>query len=394
MPKPYPKEFRADVVAVARTGHAPITQIAKDFGISEASLHNWMKKAEIEDGHRPGLTDADRKELRELKKRNRLLEQENEVLRRAAAYLSQANLPKIVFPLVREMAAAGARIRVPVAVACRVLGFSTQGYYKWLKEPASRRERDDAEVINKLVEIHEDDPTLGYRFLTDELEDAGIVASENRVHRLCQIGGIQASHAKKKGRAGKPGPPVHDDLLATVDENGRIRHHFTAKAPNQVWLTDITEHHTREGKLYLCAVKDVFSNRIVGHSIDTRMKSSLATAAIRNAIALRGPEKTICHSDRGSQFRSRKVVRLLRTHGLQGSMGRVGSAGDNASMESFYSLLQKNVLSTRSWDTREELRHAIVYWIEAKYNRRRRQRGLGKLTPVEFEMINQPAAAG
>lgn len=93
MPKPFPKEFRDDVVAVARTGHAPISQIAKDFGVSEATLHNWLKKAEVEDGLRPGLTDAERRELREVKKRNRLLEQENEVLRRAAAYLSQANLP-------------------------------------------------------------------------------------------------------------------------------------------------------------------------------------------------------------------------------------------------------------------------------------------------------------
>jgi len=300
----------------------------------------------------------------------------------------------MIYPLVREMAAAGARIRVPVAVACRVLGFSTQGYYKWLKEPVSRRDRADASVINRLVEIHEDDPTLGYRFLTDELEDAGIKCSENRVHRLCQIGGIQASHAKRKGKTGKPGPPVHDDLLATEDEHGRIVHSFKAAGPNQVWLTDITEHRTREGTLHLCAVKDVFSNRIVGRSIDIRMKSSLAAAAIGNAIALRDPENTICHSDRGSQFRSRKVARLLRANGLQGSMGRVGSAGDNAAMESFFSLLQKNVLNTRRWETREELRHTIVYWTEARYNRRRRQRALGKLTPVEFEMINQPAAAG
>ena len=93
MPAPYPKEFRDDVVAVARQGRAPLSQIAKDFGISEGTLSNWLKKADIEDGHRPGLTEADRAELRELKKRNRLLEQENEVLRRAAAYLSQANLP-------------------------------------------------------------------------------------------------------------------------------------------------------------------------------------------------------------------------------------------------------------------------------------------------------------
>lgn len=95
-----------------------------------------------------------------------------------------------------------------------------------------------------------------------------------------------------------------------------------------------------------------------------------------------------------AQFRSRKVTGLLRSHGLKGSMGRVGAAGDNASMESFYSLLQKNVLNTRRWETREELRMAIVYWIEVKYNRRRRQRKLGRLAPVEFETINQPAYVG
>ena len=128
----------------------------------------------------------------------------------------------MIFPLVREMAAPGARIRVPVAVACRVLGFSTQAYYKWRAEPIGKRERDDAETINKLVDLHEDDPTLGYRFLADELEHTGTRACENRVHRLCKIGGIKASHASKKGKAGKPGPPVHDDLLAIEDEHGRI----------------------------------------------------------------------------------------------------------------------------------------------------------------------------
>ena len=118
---------------------------------------------------------------------------------------------------------------------------------------------------------------------------------------------------------------------------------------------------------------------------------SLAAAALRNAIALRSPDGTIVHSDRGSQFRSKKVVRILKNNGLKGSMGRVGSSGDNAAMESFFSLLQKNVLDTRRWNSREELRLAIVTWIETKYNRRRRQRALGKLTPVEFEMI-YPAA--
>lgn len=188
---------------------------------------------------------------------------------------------------------------------------------------------------------------------------------------------------------------MHDDLLATVDDKGRVTHDFTGAAdgPNQVWLTDISEHPTGEGKLYLCAVKDVYSNKIVGYSIDSRMKSALASSAIRNAIALRSPDNTIVHSDRGSQFRSKKVVRLLKNNGLRGSMGRVGSSGDNAAMESFFSLLHNNVLDTKRWATREELRLAIVTWIETKYNRRRRQRALGKVTPVEFEMIYTAADA-
>ncbi len=292
------------------------------------------------------------------------------------------------------MAAAGSRIRVPVAVACRVLGLTTQGYYKWLKDPVCQRDYDDAHLIDVLYELHSDDATLGYRFLTDELDlEHGIVVGENRVHRLCRIAGITASHHKKRSKAGSTGPAPHDDLLAVVDEHGVVRHEFTADGPNRVWLWDISEHPTREGKLYACAIKDVWSNKIVGYSIDSRMKSGLAMAAMRNAIALRSPIGTVCHSDRGGQFRAKKVQRLLANNGLVGSMGRSYGAGDNASMESFFSLLQKNVLDTQRWDTREELRLAIVTWIETKYNRRRRQRGLGKLTPVEFEMIYAAAQA-
>ena len=278
-------------------------------------------------------------------------------------------------------------------MACRVLGFSTQGYYKWLNAGVSQRDFDDAHVITTLHDIHRDDPTLGYRFLTDELEKVGIIASENRVWRLCSAEGIFASHHRRKSKAGRPGPAVHDDLLAVVDAKGRVTHDFSATRPDEKWLTDITEHRTAEGKLYLCAVKDCYSRRIVGYSIGSRMKSSLAAAAIGNAIGLRSPEGTICHSDRGSQFRSRKVMRIVKNNGLKGSMGRVASAGDNAAMESFFSLLQKNVLNTRRWDTREELRLAIVIWIETKYNRNRRQRRLGKSTPVEFEKMNKAAHA-
>ena len=139
---------------------------------------------------------------------------------------------------------------------------------------------------------------------------------------------------------------------------------------------------------------DLFSNRIVGWAIDSRMKARLVVAAIEMAVARRDDDVAGCifHTYRGSQFRARKVHRALARHGLVGSMGQVGSAGDNAAMESFFALLQRNVLDRRRWATRDELRIAIVTWIERTYHRRRRQRVLGRLTPIEFELLHTPVA--
>jgi len=281
----------------------------------------------------------------------------------------------MIYPLVRGLAADG----IPVVVTCRVLGFTPQAFFKWRAKPVCNRDWSDAHLVDAARQIHADDPAFGYRFIADELAyEHGIKASENRVHRLCTSHGIFSAVARKRGRGPGAGPPVHDDL---------VRRLFTATGPDELWLTDITEHRTDEGKLYLCAVKDAFSHRIVGYSIDDRMKASLAVAALRNAIGLRCPEATVVHSDRGSQFRSAKFVRLLRNNGLHRSMGRVGACADNAAMESFFALLQKNVLDRQRWSSREELRLAIVSWIERTYHRRRRQRALGKLTPIEFETI-------
>ena len=135
---------------------------------------------------------------------------------------------------------------------------------------------------------------------------------------------------------------------------------------------DITEHWTREGKLYLCAIKDVFSNRIAGYSIDSRMKSQLAVSALRPVAAVRWLA-ALCTPIADLNSSARSFVHALGRYEMVGSMGRVGAAGDNAAMESFFSLLQKNVLNRRRWATREELRIAIVTWIERTYHRPRRQ---------------------
>jgi putative transposase len=283
----------------------------------------------------------------------------------------------MIYPLVRDLAADG----VPIAVTCRELGFTPQAYRKWRSRPVSEREWADAHLVDAARDIHHDDPEFGYRFIADDLERSyGIRASENRVARLCSQHGIFSRLSAKKRRGGRrPGPPVQGD---------HVRRDFSAEAPNRVWFADITEHPTSEGKLYICCLKDAWSNRIVGYSMAERMTAELAVSALANAVALRGAVAgTIVHSDRGGQFGSLKFRRALADARLVGSMGRAGTCADNAAMESFFSLLQGNVLDRQRWSTREELRLATVHWIERTYHRRRRQRALGRLTPVEFETV-------
>ncbi len=274
---------------------------------------------------------------------------------------------------------------IPVAVTCRVLGLSRQPYYRWLANPITAAELAEAYRANALLDAHRDDPEFGYRFLAEEAAAAGEVMCERTAWRICRDNTWWSVFGKKRGKNGKrPGPPVHDDL---------VQRKFSAGAINQLWLTDITEHRTEEGKLYLCAVKDVFAGRIVGYSMSDRMEARLAVNALENAVSRRGDVAgCVVHSDRGSQFRSRKYVHALNAHHLIGSMGQVGAAGDNAAMESFFALLQKNVLDRRRWQTREQLRTAIVIWIERTYHRRRRQSRLGRLTPIEYETIMNPVA--
>ena len=218
----------------------------------------------------------------------------------------------MIYPLVLDLAADG----IPVAVTCRVLGFSKQAFYQWKAQPISQRDWDDAHLINVAMDIHHDDPAFGYRFIADELARA-------RHHRRREPGRpalLPAADLVGVRQETRPDTarPVRRSTTTCV------RRRFTAPAPNRLWLTDITEHHTAEGKLYLCAIKDLWSNRIVGYSIDSRMKATSGRDRSANAVAVRQPAAgTIVHSDRGSQFRSRKFVQNVTAQ----RFGRIDGPG-------------------------------------------------------------------
>ncbi len=237
-----------------------------------------------------------------------------------------------------------------------------------------------AHLINAAVDVHADDPEFGYRLIADELIHVmGFHVGENRVQRLCALQGISSSILRRRGSGKKAGPAVHDD---------HVNRDFTADVINVKWLVDITEHRTMEGKIYLCAIKDCASNRIVGYAIDSRMTSELAVTALRMAIILRGrPAGTIVHSDRGGQFRSKRFSMMLRNNGLVGSMGRSRRQVTRPPWSRSSPCSRRTSSTARRGSRARNSASAIVTWIERTYHRRRRQRGLGRLTPIEFGTI-------
>jgi len=235
MPKPYPREFREGVVRVARNREDGVTleQVAKDFGVHPMTLNTWLRQDRIDTGEQAGTTTSESAALREANRRIRLLEQENEVLRRAAAYpVPGEPSGKRFYPLVSELAADG----IPVVVTCRVLKLARQPYYRWHADPVTDAEWVEAHRANALFDAHQDDPEFGYRLLADEARDAGHAMAERTAWRICRANQWWSVSGKPAhGKNKRPGPPVHDD---------RVERQFTADGPNQLWLTDNSEHAT------------------------------------------------------------------------------------------------------------------------------------------------------
>ena len=283
----------------------------------------------------------------------------------------------MTFRLVQELAAGG----VLVAVACRVLRVSTSGYYEWRGRAPSPRAVADAALTAQIREIHASSRgTYGVPRVHAELRlGRGVRCGRKRIARLMRAERLYGVY-RRRGKRARPAPAVHDDL---------VRRRFVADAPDRLWLTDITEHPTREGKVYCAAVLDVYSRRIIGWSIADHLRGELVVDALEMARWRRRPVcgETVLHSDRGAQYTSWAFGHRLRAAGLLGSMGRVGSALDNAMMESFFGTLQRELLDRQTWATRAQLASAIFEWIEAWYNTRRRHTSIDYLSPVDYERL-------
>lgn len=288
----------------------------------------------------------------------------------------------MIYPVVGELADEG----VPVRVACRVLRVSPSGFYEWRDRPLSLRDRSDLELTLTIRQIHEASRgTYGSPRVHAELRlGLGIRCSRKRVERLMRVGQIAGVH-RRKGRRHRPAPAVHDDL---------VQRKFTVAGPDRLWVTDITQHRTSEGWVYLAVVLDAWSRRVVGWAISDRVTTDIVIDALDMArMRRRGARGTVVHSDRGAQYTSWVFGHRLRQAGLLGSMGRIASGLDNAVAESFFGSMQIELLDRKPWTTRQQLASAMFEWIEAFYNPTRRHSALGYLSPHDYERTHITTAS-
>jgi putative transposase len=277
------------------------------------------------------------------------------------------------------------KARTPVSVACELLGVSRSGYYEWAHRAPSDRDLADAWLIERIKQIHADNRSVyGSRRVAAELRmGQGIVVSRKRVQRLMRRAGLSGLVKVKRGKTTirVPGVRVADDL---------VQRDFRPATPDVLWVADITYLRTWEGWVYLAAVQDAYSRRIVGWSMADHMRSELVVDALQMALHRRRPDPgLIHHSDMGSQFVSLAFGQKARDAGIAVSMGSKGDAYDNAVAESFFATLKKELVHRRSWPTRRELISEIFEFIEGFYNTTRRHSTLGYLSPADYEKIMQ-----
>lgn len=270
----------------------------------------------------------------------------------------------------------------PVSVQCRALKASRSGFYAWIKRPPSESSQRRAELTSRIRDVHErkHHEVYGAPRIQQELLSEGVPCDRKTVAKLMKQAGIRASTVRKFRVQTTDSRHVHP-----VAEN-IVNREFTPPARNMAWAADITYIPTAEGWVYLAAVEDLYSRKIVGWSMSECIDSRLVTDALQMALQRELPDqRLVAHSDRGVQYASDHYQRVLKEHGITCSMSRKGNCWDNAPMESFFATLKKELVHQRCYQTRADARHSLFEYIETFYNRVRRHSTLGYVSPIMFE---------
>ncbi|VED48455.1 integrase catalytic subunit [Raoultella terrigena] len=369
--KRYPEEFKIEAVKQVVDRGYSVASVATRLDITTHSLYAWIKKYGPDSSTNKEQSDA-QAEIRRLQKELKRVTDERDILKKSRGVLRKA--VRLRYAFIRDNTCCW-----PVRLLCRVLDVHPSGFYAWLQQPHSQRHQADLRLTGQIKQFWlESGCVYGYRKIHLDLRDSGQQCGVNRVWRLMKRVGIKAQVGYRSPRARKG--------EASIVSPNRLQRQFNPDAPDERWVTDITYIRTHEGWLYLAVVVDLFSRKIIGWSMQSRMTKDIVLNALLMAVWRRNPQKQVLvHSDQGSQYTSHEWQSFLKSHGLEGSMSRRGNCHDNAVAESFFQLLKRERIKKKIYGTREEARSDIFDYIEMFYNSKRRHGSSDHMSPTEYE---------
>ncbi|EOZ0609955.1 TPA: IS3 family transposase [Escherichia coli] len=369
-------EFKEEAVRQITERGYSVAEVSDSLGVSAHSLYKWLRaiKPDNSEQHARDLLEA-KSEILKLRAQLKRTEEERDILKKGRAVLCKG--ARLKYRFINEH-----RTVWGVMTMCRVLDVARAGFYAWLHNPVSARDKDNQRLLTLIRDSYSlSGGVYGYRRVHGDLNEIGETCGKNRVGRIMQLNRIKAVRGYKAPRriAGRP----------SVVAPNRVQRQFTVVRANQVWVTDITYIRTWQGWLYLAVVIDLFARNVVGWSMKPTLSRELALDALMMAVWRRKPDgEVIVHSDQGSQYGSDDWQRFCRANNLVPSMSRRGNCWDNAVAESFFSSLKKERIRKRIYKTRDLARADIFDYIEVFYNRARRHSHLGGASPEAFEQAS------
>ncbi|EPE0201935.1 IS3 family transposase [Escherichia coli] len=369
-------EFKEEAVRQITERGYSVAEVSDRLGVSAHSLYKWLRaiKPDNSEQHARDLLEA-KSEILKLRAQLKRTEEERDILKKGRAVLCKG--ARLKYRFINEH-----RTVWGVMTMCRVLDVARAGFYAWLHNPVSARDKDNQRLLTLIRDSYSlSGGVYGYRRVHGDLNEIGETGGKNRVGRIMQLNRIKAVRGYKAPRriAGRP----------SVVAPNRVQRQFTVVRANQVWVTDITYIRTWQGWLYLAVVIDLFARNVVGWSMKPTLSRELALDALMMAVWRRKPDgEVIVHSDQGSQYGSDDWQRFCRANNLVPSMSRRGNCWDNAVAESFFSSLKKERIRKRIYKTRDLARADIFDYIEVFYNRARRHSHLGGVSPEAFEQAS------